>query len=164
MRIPKSIFATFSVALLCLGSAASAEAQADASTEVFTAPFSLTLTPDDFPCLEEAILIDGTLHYVVRVTLDANGGRHRATLINAQGLTGLGLTSGTVYHVSGPGHNTFNDDDLTPPVRERTFYDIIHVVGPGDATDLLVRTGFHLAFNSNGDLVAFTAVDSVRCR
>jgi hypothetical protein len=155
--------ATHSVALLCLGSATSAEAQAVASTEAFTAPFSLTLTPADYPCLQEAILIDGTLHSVVRVTLDANGGRQRATLINAQGLTGLGLTGGTVYQVSGPGHNTFSDDDLTPPVRERTFYDIIHVVGPDDATDLLGRAGVHLAFNSNGDLVAFTAVDSVRC-
>ena len=101
---------------------------------------------------------------VLRVTLDASGGRHQATLIDAQGLTGLALTSGTAYQVSGPGHNTFNDDDLTPPVRERTSYDVIHVVGPGDATDLLVRAGFHLAFNSNGDLVAFTAVDSGKCK
>ncbi len=164
MRIPKSIFAPFVAALLCLGSSVNTTAQADASTEVFTAPFTLALTPADYPCLQEAVLIDGTLHYVVRVTFDASGGRHRSTLINAQGLTGLGLTSGTVYRVSGPGHSTFNDDDLTPPVRERTFYDIVHVVGPGDATKLLVRAGFHLTFNSDGELVVFTTVDSVKCR
>ena len=163
MRVPKFILAPLAAALLCLGSAAPAEAQAVASTEVFTAPFGITLTPDDYPCLQEAILIDGALHYVVRVTLDASGGRHRATLINAQGLTGLGLTSGTVYQVSGPGHSTLNDGDLTPPVRERTFYDVINVVGPGDATNLLVRAGFHMAFNSNGELVVFTTVDSVKC-
>ena len=164
MRIPKFNFAPLAVALLCFGSAVATRAQAVASTEVFTAPFSLTLTPADYPCLEEVILIDGTLHYVVRVTFDASGGRHRATLINAQGLTGLGLTSGTVYRVSGPGHLTLNDDDLAPPVRERTFYDVVHVVGPGNATKLLVRVGFHLTFNSDGELVAFTEVDSVKCQ
>ena len=76
----------------------------------------------------------------------------------------MGLVSGTVYRVSGPGHATFNDDDLTPPVRERTFYDIINVAGPGDATNLLVRTGFHVTFNSDGELVVFTAVDSLKCQ
>ncbi len=164
MSAPKFIFASLSVFVLCLGSAAAAKAQAVASTEVFTAPFSLTLTPGDYPCLQEVVVIDGTLHYVVRVTFDASGGRHRATLINAQGLTGLGLDSGTVYRVSGPGHSTFNDDDLAAPVRERTFYDLIHVVGPGDAAKLLVRTGFHLTFNNDGELVAFTEVESVKCQ
>lgn len=151
------------VALL-FGSAAIATAQAVASTEVFTAPFSLTLTPADYPCLKEVIVVDGTLHYVVRVTLDASGGRHRATLINAQGLTGLGLDSGTVYRVSGLGHSTLNDDDLAPPMRERTFYDLIHVVGPGDAAKLLVRVGFHVTFNNDGEMVAFTETESVKCQ
>ena len=58
----------------------------------------------------------------------------------------------------------FNDSDLAAPVRERTFYDVIHLVGPGQATNLLVRTGFQLTFNSNGELVASTTVDSVECR
>ena len=165
MRIPKSVFVPLAVALLCLGSAVRAEAQAVTSTEVFTFPFSLALTPADYPCLEEVILLDGTLHGVARVTFDASGGRHRATLFNVQGgLSGLGLTSGTVYQVSGPGHNVFNDSDLTPPVRERTFYDVINVVGPGDATNLLVRTLLHVTFNSDGELVALTQVESVKCR
>lgn len=164
MRIPAIIFGSLFICLLCLGSAAAKKAQAAASTEVFTAPFSLTLTPADYPCLQEVIVIDGTLHYVVRVTFDASGGRHRATLINAQGLTGLGLDSGTVYQVSGPGHSYFNDGDLTAPVRERTFYDLIHVVGPGDAAKLLVRTGFHITFNNDGEMVAFTEVESVKCQ
>jgi hypothetical protein len=102
MGTPKFILAPLVVALL-FGSAAVATAQAVASTEVFTAPFSLTLAPADYPCLQEVIVVDGTLHYVVRVTLDASGGRHRATLINAQGLTGLGLDSGTVYRGVRPG-------------------------------------------------------------
>jgi hypothetical protein len=144
MPIHKFIFAPIALALLCLGSAVATRAQAVASTEVFTAPFSLTLTPADYPCLQEVILIDGTLHWVDRVTFDASGGRHRATLINAQGLTGEGLGTGILYRVSGLGHFTFNDDDLVPPVRERTFYDLVHVVGPGDAAKLLVRVGFHL--------------------
>src|SRR5215204_6012694 len=91
---------------LCLASAAVAAAQAVTSTQVSTFAFNTTLTPDVYPCLQEDVLIDGTLHEVLRFTFDASGGRHRATLINAQGLTGLGLTTGTVYRVAGPGHFT----------------------------------------------------------
>ena len=149
---------------LCLASAAVAAAQAHTSTQVSAFPFSFTLTPGDYPCLEEDVLIDGTLREVLHITFDASGGRHRATLFNAQGLTALGLTSGTVYQVSGPGHSTFNDDDSAAPVRERTFYDVIHLIGPGRNTNLMVSTGFHLTFNANGELVAFTTVDSVKCR
>lgn len=159
-RLRRVLYASLIITFVYLGSVAVATAQA----EVFTEPFSLTLTPADYPCLEEDILIDGTLHFVEYLTFDASGGRHRATLVNAQGLTGEGLTSGTVYRVSGPGHSYFNDGDLTAPVRERTFYDIIHVVGPGDAIKLMVRVGFHLTYNSDGELVAFTQVDSVKCQ
>ena len=149
---------------LFLASAAVAVAQANSSTQISTFPFSFTLTPDDYPCLQEDILIDGTLREVLHITFDASGGRHRATLFNAQGLNALGLTSGTVYQISGPGHSIFNDDDSAAPVRERTFYDVIHLVGPGQTTNLRVRTGFHLTFNANGELVAFTTVNSVKCR
>ena len=58
----------------------------------------------------------------------------------------------------------FNNSNLAAPVRERTFFDVIHLVGPGQAMNLLVRTGFYLTFNSNGELVASTTVDSVECR
>ena len=163
-RFYRALNASLIFTFLCLASAAVAAAQANTSTQVSTFPFTLTLTSGDYPCLQEDILIDGTLHEVLHVTFDAGGGRHRATLFNVQGQTALGLTSGTVYRLSGPGHFTFNDDDLTAPVRTRTFYDVIHVVGPGEATNLLVRTGFHLTFNSNGELVASTTVDSVQCQ
>jgi hypothetical protein len=163
-RFYRVLSASLIFTFLCLASAADAAAQADTSTQVSTFPFSFTLTPGEYPCLQEDVLIDGELHEVLRFTFDASGGRHRATLITPQGLTGLGLTTGTVYRVTGPGHSTFNDDDLVAPVRERTFYDVINLVGPGQATNLLVRTGFHLTFNSNGELVASTTVDSVQCR
>jgi hypothetical protein len=150
--------------VLCLASAAVAAAQANTSTQISTFPFSLTLTTSDYPCLQEDVLIYGSLREVLHITFDASGGRHRATLFNAEGLTAVGLTSGTEYQVTGPGLSIINDDDLVAPVRERTFYDVINLVGPGQNTNLLVRTGFHLTFNSNGDLVAFATVDSVKCR
>ena len=40
----------------------------------------------------------------------------------------------------------------------------VNLVGPGQATNLLVRTGFHLTFNSNGELTAATTEDSVKCQ
>jgi hypothetical protein len=163
-RFRRALNASLMFIFLCLGSAAVANAQAVTSTEVSIFPFSLTLTPADFPCLQEAILLDVTLHEVLHTTFDASGGRHRVTLFNVPGQTALGLDSGTVYRVSGPGHSRFNDDNLTAPVRTRTFYDVIHVVGPGEATNLLVRTGFHFTFNSNGEQVVFTTVDSVKCQ
>ena len=163
-RFCKGINASLIFTFMFLASSAIAAAQATTSTQVSIFPFSLTLTPGDYPCLQEDVLIDGTLQEVLHVTFDASGGRHRTVIFNAQGLTAVGLTSGTEYQVSGPGHSIINDDDSTVPVRERTFYDVINLVGPGEATNLLVRTGFHLTFNSNGELVAFTTVDSVKCR
>jgi hypothetical protein len=163
-RFCRALNASLIFIFLCLASAVVASAQAGTSTQVFTFPFTLALTPDDYPCLQEEILLDGTLRAVEHITLDASGGRHRTVLFNAQGLTAIGLTSGTVYGVSGPGHLILNDSDLAAPVRERTFYDVIHLVGPGRATNLLARTGLHLTFNNNGELVAFTTVDSVKCR
>ena len=163
-RFCKVINASLIFTFMFLASSAIAAAQATTSTQVSTFPFSLTLTPGDYPCLQEDVLIDGTLQEVLHVTFDASGGRHRTVIFNAQGLTAVGLTSGTEYQVSGPGHSIINDDDSTAPVRERTFYDVINLVGPGEATNLLVRTGFHLTVNSNGELVAFTTVDSVKCR
>ena len=163
-RFRRVLNASLTFTFLCLASAADAAAQADTSTQVSNIPFSFTLTTGDYPCLQEDVLLDGTLREVLHVTFDARGGRHRATLFSAQGLTALGLDSGTVYQVSGPGHNIINDDDLTAPVRTRTFYDVLHLVGPGGATNLLVRTGFHFTFNGNGELVVLTTMDSVECR
>jgi hypothetical protein len=159
----RALYALLLVACLCLASAGVASAQANSSTEVSTFPFGITLTTDEYPCLEEDVLLYGTLHEVLHTTFDASGGRHRAVLFNAQGLTAVGLSSGTEYQVSGPGHSIFNDDDSTAPVRERTFYDVYRLIGPGRAPNLTVITGFHVTFNSNDERVVFTTVDSVTC-
>ena len=86
---------------LCLASSAIAVAQAGTSTEVSTFPFSLSSRLVITRACRD-ILIDGTLQEVLHVTFDASGGRHLTVIFNAQGLTSVGLTSGTEYQVSGP--------------------------------------------------------------
>jgi hypothetical protein len=160
----------FSVlSLTSLGLPATTMAQATTFTNNLIVPFSLTLSPSDTPCVDEVIVVDGTLHVVDRGTVDARGGGHRELRINAQGLTGVGETSGAVYRVSGPGHITLiddqliNEDDPTAPVRVATFFDITHVIGPGDLINLMVRSLTHITRNAQGEVTASVDKLSIEC-
>ena len=63
-------------ALMILVGPTATMAQATAFTESRNVPFSFVLSPAEFPCLEEEIVAEGTLHEVRQLTLDASGGRH----------------------------------------------------------------------------------------
>ena len=140
-------------------------AQATTFTESRNVPFPFVLSPLEFPCLEEEIVAEGTLHEVRHITLDDSGGRHVRTLFNTQvpRFIAVGFPSGTEYLVFGPSHFGFNDDDFVTPPRERTVFDVIHVIGRGGATDLRVRVMFHITTNAQGEVTALVDVESVKC-
>ncbi len=71
------------LAIVSLGTPLSARAQAVTTTSGTYDPFTLLLTPDDFPCLEESILLDGTLHLVEHTSFNAAGGRNVRWFFNA---------------------------------------------------------------------------------
>jgi hypothetical protein len=142
----------------------SAKAQAETSTISTYEQFTALLTPEDFPCLEEDILLDGTLHLVEHTTLNAAGGRNTRFSYNAPNVTAIGDPSGTVYRATGPTHSWLVDDNLTAPPRGRTILDVIHIVGPGDATDLFVWTLFHVTRDASGQITASVSLQRVECR
>ena len=122
----KKIFiATVSIvtaAIVAIVTPSQVKAQAVTTTTSTDDHFSLVLTPDDFPCLEEAILIEGTLHLVEHTSFNAAGGRNVRFSFNAPNVVGVGESSGTVYRVTGPTHFAFTDNNLSAPARERTFW------------------------------------------
>ena len=142
-----------------------AMAQATTFTESRDVPFSLVLTPQFVPCLEEPIVADGTLHEVRHVTLDDSGGRHVRTLFNVQvpKFSAVGVFSGTEYLFTGPGHFEINDDNLANPPRVRTFFDVYHLIGPGGATNILARFMFHITINAEGEVTALIDTANIQC-
>lgn len=143
--------------------AVNAFSQASANTESIYEEFSLTLTPTDFPCLSEDIILDSTLHLVEHSTLNASGGRNIKILFNAPGFTAVGDPSGTVYRVTGPTHFSTIDNDLTAPPKVRSILDVIHVIGPGQETELLFWSLFHVTRDASGELQAFVDVVRIEC-
>ena len=163
----KIFVATVSIvimAIFTLVAPLSANGQAVTTTTSSYDQFTLLLTPDDFPCLEESILLDGTLHLVEHTSFNAAGGRNVRWVFNAPNVLAVGQSSGTVYRATGPTHMTFTDNNLTAPPRERTFLDVLHLVGPGEATDLFAWSLFHVTRNASGQITASVSLQRVECR
>lgn len=142
---------------------AKAVSQATTNTDSIYEAFSLVLTPADFPCLSEDVILDGTLHLVEHTTFNASGGRNIKILFNAPGFTAVGDPSGTIYRVTGPTHLSTIDNDLTAPPKVRSVLDVIHVIGPGDVNDLLFWSLFHVTRDDSGELRASVDILRVEC-
>ena len=142
-----------------------AMAQATTFTESRDVPFSLVLTPEFLPCLEEPIVADGSLHEVRHITLDDRGGRHVRTLFNVQvpKFHAVGVFSGNEYLFTGPGHFELIDNDLANPPRVRTFLDVYHVIGQGGTTNIVARFMFHITINAEGEVSALIDTANIQC-
>jgi hypothetical protein len=150
-------------AIFLLFNPVKAVSQATATTDNTYEAFSLVLTPTDFPCVSEDVILDGTLHLVEHTTFNASGGRNVKILFNAPAFTAVGDPSGTIYRITGPTHLSVIDDDPATPPRVRSLLDVIHVIGPGDADDMLVWTLFSVTRDASGELRAFVDIERIEC-
>ncbi len=110
----------------------------------------------------EPIELSGTLHVVSHVTVDAAGGLHFVSQSNPQGVTGRGLTSGTVYQGTGVGR--FNENSTAGGTVEFTAVGSFKIIGRGPTDNLLVQSVFHVTVNPAGTVT--TEVDQffVKCQ
>ena len=138
--------------------------QAVTNTTVTYDPFTWLLTPNDFPCLEENILLEGTLHIVEHTTVNEAGGRNTRIFANAPNLLAYGESSQTIYRATGPTHISINDNDLTAPPRVRTVLDVLHIIGPGESTDLFAWILLHVTRDESGQIRSSTTLQRVECR
>jgi hypothetical protein len=149
------------VTTLVLVPSAPVQAQATTFTTNTIIPFFAAFF---VPCaangLGEVIVLSGDVHMLVHGTLDANGGFHSRSLDNPQGITGIGLTTGDTYRGTGVTEAEFNGK----VGAESTFVNNFHIIGQGQASNLLLHTNIHGTLTPNGDVTAFFDHTSVECR
>ena len=110
----------------------------------------------------EPIELSGTLHLVSHVTVDAAGGLHFVSHANPQGVTGRGLTSGTIYQGTGVTRSNFN---LTAGgATEFTSVSSFKIIGRGPTDNFLVQQVFHVTVNPDGTVTTVVDQFFVKCQ
>lgn len=143
--------------------AQSASSGAQVFQATFEIPIDWLLTPAEFPCLKEPIHVTGSVteHDVFVV---GGSSSHFTAHQSTQNVTAVGVTSGDRYAFSGP--LTFSATAPTDGVslRELTFHNINHIVGPGKDSDIFFRTLEHITFDpATGEIKTRIFKDAVLC-
>jgi hypothetical protein len=132
-------------------------------TFVFQEEGSFT-TFDD--CLGEEVLIEFNNRDVIFFRRDATGNLHLRVKVLDVRTTFTGLTSGIVWHLSGPFEITgLNGDDSSEEAPGTfTFVQNFNLIGPGTAPNLRVRARFHITINANETVTVVRDTFEVVCR
>jgi len=100
-------------------------------------------------CTEEEVHLTGELHILINQTENANGGLYVQEHAQAQGLSGMGLESGTQYRAVGVSRQ--EDFYFAPGERrEVTLVNEFHIISKGSSDNLLMHCTIHMTFNANG--------------
>jgi hypothetical protein len=108
----------------------------------------------------EVVFLTGSLHVLLRFTMDQAGGIHAASHFQPQGISGTGQTTGEKYQGTGVTQDEFN----AKVGSEETFINNFRIVGQGPGNNFLLHENFHVTFNANGVPTAFVDNFSVDCR
>lgn len=134
-----------------------------AVTENLKVPFSQAVF---VPCaaggVGEVVVISGTLHTLLTMTVDKSGGVHMKFHFQPQGVVGSGLTTGNIYRGGGvtQGHQNIRADGL--PFID-TFVNRFNVIGTAGAESFKIHNTVHVTVNANGDLSAEVDNSSTTC-
>lgn len=142
------------VALSVLIAGGSAPVLAAATTEHFDATYTIVDQDIVYDCLGdgETIRLNGTIHIQGQVTYAANGVGHFSSEQNMQGVSGVGLTTGTTYQFVDSRPQNTNDHQTNPNGKETTFVINTRIIGQGPDNNLLDHETYHLGYNANGEL------------
>ena len=131
-------------------------AQDDSNTRV---PFEY----DHFSsCAGEENHLSGELHARVHTITDGKGGYHLQLHLNHQGASGIGVTSGSQYRVSGAQHfssNVFPSGETW----SNTYVSLWRLVGTGKASSETLHLVFKVTVNANGGLTALVDHSNYTC-
>ena len=105
------------------------------------------------PITGEGIVLSGSFHIVIKDVSNAGGG-HADVSVNFQGVSGLGLPSGTEYSISNNSQqHSFVADDFYPNVFH--FTDDRRFISHGSEENVIVRTRWIVVVNANGTQSVF---------
>ncbi len=113
------------------------------------------------PCLGEMVNLTGTLHLDSTVTVNANN-FHMTSHANPQGITGIGQTSGAIYHATGVTRSD-SGGSLVDGAAEQTFINRFHIVGDGRTPNFEAFNTVHVTLNADGTMTANVSNISTTC-
>ncbi len=122
--------------LVLLGMALPAPTRAAAVN--FSVPFNATVF---VPCAGEDVDLSGPLHVQLQFVANNAGGGHLKIQLNAQGISGVGLTSGDKYRGTGVFRFAIASSG---PVDHFSLDGHFQVIGQGPGNNLRVHFTFHV--------------------
>ena len=106
-------------------------------------------------CTSEQVELSGRIHLVSQVQSDGTVVGH----FNYQGVSGVGLTSGTTYRSS----SVDNFRLAAPLPSDITSVSSFRLISSGTEDNLLVRVLFHITVNANGEVTAEVEDVNIEC-
>lgn len=145
--------------IVCFGSPSMASADADP----FTINTTSTLGSVQFyACIGERVELLGNYHSLFHVTFDPTGGTHVVGQHNSQGISGVGLETGTLFQASNGDRRITNI--FGAPGFEMTYVDSFQLISHDNAADLLVHVTSHVTFAPDRGLTAEVTNVSSECK
>ena len=135
--------------ILVVVGALAAPLSAQAGTTVEKQPFDTT-----FPiCNGDLIHLSGTLVAVISETTTPSGGEVLAFHFQPQGVTGVDLVTGTVFHATG----LTRDLIVNSPAggSTETFVNRFHIQATRGAQSYIITELFHVTVTPNGTVTVF---------
>jgi hypothetical protein len=135
---------------------------AEASTQIVVNQLDLTRFND---CgnggAGEDVHLTGPLKIVFHVTLDGSGGAHVVEVHNPQGVSGTGLTTGTMYR--GVGGSPLDASNVRVG-EEHTSVTNILLIGQGPGNNFVLQEHSHITVLADGTVTSFHDDFSSECR
>jgi hypothetical protein len=108
----------------------------------------------------EVVELNGQLHDLFTVTGTPSGGFHSEVHDNPQAVSGVGQTTGDLYHATGM--TRFNITSDLP--LDMVFVDNFKVVGQGRGNNFEVHDNFHIKIGTDGQVTAFHDNFRTQCK
>lgn len=94
--------------------------------------------------------LSGTLHTLVSATVNANSASGYFHF-QPDGISGVGETTGTVYHATGVTLQSFKTA-LQNGQGSQTYVNNFRIIGDGPGNNYLVHETLHITFNAGGNV------------
>lgn len=110
----------------------------------------------------EVVQVSGPLHTLIRYTINGtnvSGGGH----FQPQGMSGVGLTTGTKYQATGVTQDAFKGS-LQNGQLNGTFINNFRFIGQGPNNNFLVHENYHFTINANGIVTSVHDNLSASCK
>ena len=118
------------------------------------------------PCLQECLIVSGTMHEHRKTFIDASGAMHAHYHVNDSNVKGIGLETGSNYVCPYTVNFNFYRDGLTPgnfPYKYHYKLDS-RMVGQGKAQNYQIIEMIHITINANGEITARRVFEEFKCK